>query len=282
MKKRAPFPSATASAMQITSEKQAMSAKSGTSGTSGSSAVVTIGLLASLAVFGTLLPSCKDPAPPAVTGAGTNGAGTPQAVTPPPLTSAAMPTSANNTTPATVAQIGKPAPDFTLKDTEGKDVSLASFKGKVIVLEWFNPGCPFVNKSHMKGGLVGLAKKEMATGVVWLAINSGAQGKQGYDLAANLDAKQKFGLDHPILRDENGAVGHLYGATNTPDMFVIDKDGTLVYSGAIDNSPDAEGAAPTDGPLVNYVDSALTDLSAKRPVKTPTTRPYGCSVKYGS
>jgi len=189
---------------------------------------------------------------------------------------------ASAATAATTADIGKPAPDFTLKDLDGHDVHLASFRGKVVVLEWFNPGCPFVNKSHDVGSLKGLAKRHEAEGVVWLAINSSAAGKQGAGIDANRDGAKKFGVDHPILLDETGAVGKLYGATNTPNMFVIDKAGTLVYSGAIDNSPDAEGQSPTGGKLVNYVDAALADLAAGRPVATPKTVPYGCGVKYGS
>jgi peroxiredoxin len=180
------------------------------------------------------------------------------------------------------AAVGKVAPDFTLKDLDGHEVSLASFRGKVVVLEWFNPGCPFVKASHSKGSLKGSAKKHAGQGVVWLAINSSARGKQGFEPSANSDAAKTFGLDHPILRDETGTVGHAYGATNTPNMFVIDKSGVLVYAGAIDNSPDGEGEAPTGGSLVNYVDAALEDLAAGRPVKTPVTKPYGCSVKYAS
>jgi hypothetical protein len=151
-----------------------------------------------------------------------------------------------------------------------------------VVLEWFNPGCPFVRASHTKGSLKTAAKKHAAEGVLWLAINSSAQGKQGSDPAANREAAKMFNLEYPILRDETGAVGHAYGATNTPNMFVIDKNGVLIYSGAIDNSPDGEGEAPTSGSLVNYVDAALEDLAAGRPVKTPVTKPYGCSVKYAS
>lgn len=180
------------------------------------------------------------------------------------------------------AAVGKPAPDFTLKDLDGHDVSLASFRGRVVVLEWFNPGCPFVKASHTKGSLKGTAKKHGAAGVVWLAVNSSAPGKQGADPAANREAAKTFGLEHPILRDESGAIGHAYGATNTPNMYVIDKNGVLVYAGAIDNSPDGEGEAPTSGSLVNYVDAALEDLGAGRAVKTPVTKPYGCSVKYAS
>jgi cytochrome oxidase Cu insertion factor (SCO1/SenC/PrrC family) len=197
---------------------------------------------------------------------------------PTPATSAASKPAAAGT----VADIGKPAPDFTLKDLDGKDVHLASLRGKVVVLEWFNPGCPFVNKSHDVGSLKGLAARHVAEGVVWLAINSGAAGKQGAGIEANRDGAKKFGLDHPILLDPSGTVGKQYGATNTPNMFVIDKAGTLVYSGAIDNSPDAEGQSPTGGKLVNYVDAALADLSAGRPVGTPKTQAYGCGVKYGS
>jgi peroxiredoxin len=180
------------------------------------------------------------------------------------------------------AAVGKSAPDFTLKDLDGHEVSLASFRGKVVVLEWFNPGCPFVRASHTKGSLKTSAKKHAGEGVVWLAINSSAQGKQGSDPAANRDAARTFNLEHPIVRDETGAVGRAYGATNTPNMFVIDKNGVLIYAGAIDNSPDGEGEAPTSGSLLNYVDAALDDLAAGRPVKTPVTKPYGCSVKYGS
>jgi peroxiredoxin len=178
--------------------------------------------------------------------------------------------------------IGKPAPDFALKDLTGKEVKLASFKGKVVVLEWFNPGCPFVKKSHTVGSLVDTAKRHTKAGVVWLAINSGAPGKQGNDLAMNAEAAKTWSMTHPVLRDEAGTVGKAYGATNTPNMFVINKAGTVVYAGAIDNSPDGEGQSPEGGKLVNYVDAALGDVAAGRAVATPATKPYGCSVKYGS
>ena len=178
------------------------------------------------------------------------------------------------------AVVGKVAPDFTLKDIDGKEVSLASFHGKVIVLEWFNPGCPFVKASHGKGSLKGTAKKHAAEGVVWLAVNSAAPGKQGSEPSANREAAKTFGLEHPILRDETGVVGRAYGATNTPNMFVIDKSGVLVYAGAIDNSPDAEGESPEGGTLVNYVTEAIGAIDEKRPVKVASTKAYGCSVKY--
>jgi peroxiredoxin len=182
----------------------------------------------------------------------------------------------------TSADIGKPAPDFTLSDLDGHAVHLADSRGKVVVLEWFNPKCPFVNLSHTKGSLKGTAARHQAEGIVWLGIDSSAQGRQGYDPDEIRDAVKRFGLTHPILRDETGAVGHAYGATNTPHLFVIDKDGTVVYAGAIDNSPDAEGESPQGGPLVNYVDMALADVAAGRPVRTPRTKAYGCGVKYGS
>jgi peroxiredoxin len=180
------------------------------------------------------------------------------------------------------AVVGKPAPDFTLKDLAGKPVKLASFKGKVVVLEWFNPGCPFVQRAHSVGSLVDAARRNTKNGVVWLAINSGAPGKQGNDLAVNTEAAKTWSLAHPILRDETGTVGKAYGATNTPNMFVINKTGTVVYAGAIDNSPDGEGKSPDGDKLVNHVDAALGDLAAGRAVQTAVTKPYGCGVKYGS
>lgn len=180
------------------------------------------------------------------------------------------------------AALGKTAPDFVLKDVDGREVRLETYRGKVVVLEWFNPTCPFVNMSHTKGSLNGTAARHIAAGVVWLGVDSAAPGKQGYEPQDIRDAVKRFGLTHPILRDATGVVGRAYGATNTPHMFVIDKNGTLVYAGAIDNSPDGQGESPEGGPLVNYVDAALSDLAAGRPVRAPRTKAYGCSVKYGS
>jgi len=181
---------------------------------------------------------------------------------------------------AKAAAIGEPAPDFTLPALDGSSVSLASFKGKTVVLEWFNPECPFVRNSYTKGSLVGTAEKHRSTGVVWLAINSGAPGKQGAGREKNLEARDEFGMKHPILLDESGAVGKLYGAKTTPHIFVIAPDGKLVYRGAIDNSPDGEREAPKDGKLVNYADEAIAAVAASRPPANPETEPYGCSVKY--
>ncbi|MBX3191013.1 MAG: redoxin family protein [Labilithrix sp.] len=179
------------------------------------------------------------------------------------------------------AEVGRHAPDFRLKDLDGKEVQLSTFKGKTVVLEWFNPGCPFVKASHTKGSLKDAAKRHTKNGVVWLAVNSGAPGKQGAGVETNREAAKTFSLDHPILLDESGAVGKAYGATNTPHMYVVDEKGTLVYKGAIDNSPDGEGQSAPDGKLVSYVDAAIADLGAGKPVGTAETKAYGCSVKYG-
>lgn len=178
------------------------------------------------------------------------------------------------------AELGKPAPDFTLKDLDGNDVKLSSFKGKTVVLEWFNPGCPFVKAAHTKGSLKDAAKRHTKNGVVWLAINSGAPGRQGAGPQANKEGAKSFGMEHPVLLDEAGTVGHAYGATNTPHMMVIDDKGTLVYRGAIDNSPDGEGESAPDNKLVSYVDTAIAELAAGKPVSTKETKAYGCSVKY--
>jgi peroxiredoxin len=194
--------------------------------------------------------------------------------------------SADSHTPAAAAgpgvEVGKEAPDFTLKDFDGKTVHLADLRGKTVVLEWFNPDCPFVKASHTKGSLKGLAKRWTDKGVVWLGVDSSGAGKQGHDAESVAAGKKAFEIDHPILVDESGKVGHLYGATNTPHLFVVDPKGVLVYRGAIDNSPDGEGESPTGGKLVNYVDAALSAVTAGKPVETATTKAYGCSVKYGS
>jgi peroxiredoxin len=182
---------------------------------------------------------------------------------------------------ALAVEPGQPAPDFMLKDLDGKPMRLSDQKGKIVVLEWFNPECPFVKASHTKGSLVGTAKKYTSQGVVWWAINSSAPGKQGNGADKNRVAQKTFGMEHPILVDESGQVGHLYGATNTPNLFVIDANGKLAYRGAIDNSPDGEKGSPQGGTLVNYVDQAVGDLKSGKAVETAATKPYGCSVKYG-
>ena len=178
------------------------------------------------------------------------------------------------------AQIGAPAPDFTLQDLDGKSVTLSQFRGKVVVLEWFNPGCPFVRASHTVGSLDGLADKHAKDGVVWLAINSGGPGKQGAGADVNREGMTEFGMHYPVLLDDRGKVGQLYGAERTPHMFVIDAEGVLVYRGAIDNSPDGEGKSPEGGKLVNYVDGAISAIRSGAKVSPAETKAYGCGVKY--
>ena len=180
--------------------------------------------------------------------------------------------------PAAAAEIGKPAPDFVLKDLDGKPVKLSDYKGKTVVLEWFNPECPVVASQHSKGVLKDYASKAVADGVVWLAINSGASGMQGHGVEKNQKMRGEWKLNHPILLDEAGTVGRAYAAKTTPHMFVIDAKGTLVYRGAIDNNSSGE---PEGGKLVNYVEAALADLKAGREVATKETKSYGCNVKYG-
>lgn len=175
------------------------------------------------------------------------------------------------------AKVGEKAPNFALTDTEGKTVNLSDYEGKVVVLEWFNPGCPFVVKHHEKfTTMTDLASEFVAKDVVWLAINSGAPGKEGHGLELNKQKKADWHINYPILIDESGEVGKMYGAKTTPHMYVIDKDGTLKYAGAIDNNPSATKLGD-----VNYVRQALNEVLAGETVTTPETRPYGCSVKYG-
>lgn len=180
------------------------------------------------------------------------------------------------------AKLGQPAPDFSLPDLDGKTVSLSQFRGKTVVLEWFNPGCPFVRASHTVGSLKGFAAHEANEGVAWLAINSAAPGKQGNGADATRKAQTEYGMQYPVLLDESGKVGHSYGAERTPQMYVIDPQGMLVYAGAIDNSPDGEGQSPEGGKLINYVASALDAVRTGAKIDPPQTKAYGCSVKYAN
>ena len=178
---------------------------------------------------------------------------------------------------AETLEVGQPAPAFSLTDLNGDQVSLADHAGKIVVLEWFNPGCPYVVYAHEEGPLQSMAAKHGAReDVVWLAINSGAEGKQGHGIDTNKKAAEAWSMGHPILMDMTGEVGRAYGAKTTPQMVIIDKDGTVAYHGALDNAPfgKAQGA-PT-----NYVNAALAEIQADKAVSTPKTKPYGCSVKY--
>jgi peroxiredoxin len=181
--------------------------------------------------------------------------------------------------PNGTATLGAKAPDFALPALDGGKVRLSDFKGKVVVLEWFNPDCPFVRQSHTEGTLKGLAAKYKADGVVWLAINSNAPGSQGSDEARNREGREKFGIDYPILLDREGRVGRAYGAERTPHMYVVAPDGTLVYRGAIDNSKGGD-IEDVEGTLVNYVADALAALKDGRKVSAADTTAWGCTVKY--
>jgi hypothetical protein len=180
------------------------------------------------------------------------------------------------------ARVNAPAPDFSATDSYGKTQKLSAFKGKIVVLEWTNNGCPFVGKHYGSGNMQSLQKKYTGQGVVWLTVVSSAPGTQGYvDAAgANRDTQSRGAAPTAVLLDPTGALGHLYGAQATPHMYVIDPQGQLVYMGAIDDTPSAD---PSDiGRSKNYVAAAIDAVKAGQPVGVPATKAYGCSVKYAS
>jgi len=184
-------------------------------------------------------------------------------------------------TAATAApETGKPAPGFTLTDCSGKEHSLSDFAGKVVVLEWINHGCPFVVKHYASGNMQKLQADAADKGVVWLSICSSAPGKQGHMSAADAMAKcgEVGSKAAAYLLDEDGTVGKLYGARTTPEMCVIDKEGILVYHGAIDDKPSTDQADIAGA--TNYVTAAIAEVLEGKPVTTASTKPYGCSVKY--
>ena len=167
------------------------------------------------------------------------------------------------------------APDFKLKNHDGKEVKLADYKGKIIVLEWINQECPFVKYHYeKKSTMKELAAKYKDKKVVWLAIDSTNHQKP----ENNSKYAKKNKILHPILDDRPGKVGKAYKAKNTPHMFIIDKNGNIAYNGAIDNAP--LGKVPKDKVLVNYVDEALEELTSGKAVSIAKTKPYGCTVKY--
>ncbi len=179
-------------------------------------------------------------------------------------------------------QVGKPAPDFSAVDSNGKTVKLSDYHGKIVVLEWTNDGCPYVKKHYSSGNMQSLQKDETAKGVVWLTIISSEPGAQGYvnGTGANALTASRGAAPTAVLLDPAGTVGHLYDARTTPHMFIVDKDGMLVYMGGIDDKPTSNAA---DIPAAkNYVRAALGEVMAGKPVAEAVTRPYGCSVKYGS
>lgn len=179
-------------------------------------------------------------------------------------------------------EVGQRAPNFALPDSNGKTRSLADFKGKFVVLEWYQPDCPFVRKHYRSGNMQSLQKQYTAKGVVWLSIDSSAPGEEGNYPAERLNeiASNDGAARTALLLDPAGQVGRLYGAKTTPDMYIIDPKGTLVYEGAIDDkrSTDLEDVKTA----TNYVKAALDAAMTGKAVPTSATRPYGCSVKYGS
>ncbi|MDQ6809933.1 MAG: thioredoxin family protein [Verrucomicrobiota bacterium] len=176
--------------------------------------------------------------------------------------------------------VGSAAPDFSITDTNGKTRSLSEFKGKHVVLEWFNPECPFVKKHYGSGNMQKLQEEATAKGVVWLTIDSSAPGLEGNltGEAANKIIKSWKAHSTALLLDPDGKAGRAYGAKNTPHMFVINPEGKIVYEGAIDSKPTPN---PADiAGATNYLRVALDESLAGKPLTTPSSRPYGCSVKY--
>ncbi|MDP3613209.1 MAG: thioredoxin family protein [Rubrivivax sp.] len=180
------------------------------------------------------------------------------------------------------ATVGQPAPAFTATDTSGKAVSLADFKGKHVVLQWVNPGCPYVVKHYGSANMQGTQKEATAKGVVWLTVNSTAPEHSDYKAPSALAQwmQSQKAAASATLMDPDGKVGRAYGARTTPHMYIVDPKGVLVYAGGIDNKPSSN---PADvATATNHVKVALAETLAGKPVTQAATRPYGCSVKYPS
>jgi AhpC/TSA family len=184
-------------------------------------------------------------------------------------------------TPTLAVRIGQQAPDFTATASNGKTYKLSDFRGKFVVLEWHNNGCPYTRKHYESGNMQRLQKEWTAKGVVWFTIISSAPGTQGYVAAAQENAYLKSMNAAPTaaLLDPTGTIGHLYDAKTTPQMILIGPHGNLLYDGAIDNRPSSRLSSLKGA--TNYISEALTEALAGKSVGTPTTRPYGCSIKYG-
>ncbi|MFN5609705.1 MAG: redoxin domain-containing protein [Holosporales bacterium] len=176
--------------------------------------------------------------------------------------------------------VGQPAPVFTAVDSTGKTVKLSDYLGKTVVLEWTNHECPFVRKFYDGGTMQALQQNAAKNGIVWLSVISSAPGKQGHvtPAQANEITASRKAAPAAVLLDESGALGRLYDARTTPNMFIINKKGTLVYAGAIDSNPSSD---PKDIPAAtNYVTQALGEMAEGKAISVATTKPYGCSVKY--
>jgi hypothetical protein len=183
-------------------------------------------------------------------------------------------------TVAWAARVGERAPDFTATDSNGQIHKLSQYAGKYVVLEWHNRGCPYTQKQYNSGNMQRLQRQSTSRGVIWFTVISSAPGQQGYMTAAEENAflKQSNAAPTAVLLDPTGGLGRLYDAKTTPHMFIIDPHGNLIYNGAIDDKPTTD-LADVNG-AKNYVSEALNQAMAGKPVSEPTTRPYGCSVKY--
>jgi peroxiredoxin len=180
------------------------------------------------------------------------------------------------------AVVGQPAPAFSAVDAAGKPVSLADYKGKHVVLEWVNPGCPYVQKHYNSGNMPATQKAAVAQGVAWLTISSTAKDASDYRPPAELASwiRGKQGMPTATVMDDDGKIGRAYGARVTPHMYIVDPQGKLVYAGAIDSKATAN--ANDIKTATNYVNQGLGELLAGKPLSTPTSQAYGCSIKYSS
>lgn len=179
-------------------------------------------------------------------------------------------------------KVGAPAPTFSAVNSEGKTVNLNDYRGKTVVLEWTNDGCPYVRKHYGSGNMQALQKKWTDQGIVWLSVISSPPGEQGFADAARANSltTDRKAAPTAVLLDPKQQVARAYGATSTPHMYIIKPDGMLAYAGAIDDKPTSRPADVKDAK--NYVDDALAELKAGKAVSTPATRAYGCVVKYSS
>jgi len=181
---------------------------------------------------------------------------------------------------AFAVKIGDPAPNFTGVDSNGKQQSLSAYKGKFVVLEWHNQGCPYTRKHYESGNMQRLQKEWTGKGVTWLTVISSAPGTQGFVTPSqeNEYLQKMNAAPTAVIMDPGGSLGHLYGAKTTPQMFIIDPGGTLIYNGAIDDHPTSDQGDIASSK--NYVSAALSEAMNGKPVTEAATRPYGCSVKY--
>jgi peroxiredoxin len=181
---------------------------------------------------------------------------------------------------AWAAKVNEPAPDFTATDSNGNVHKLSEYRGKFVVLEWTNRGCPYTQKHYNSGNMQRLQKEWTSKGVIWLTVVSSAPGKQGYVTGTEENAylKQVNAAPTAVLLDPTGQLGHLYDAKTTPHIFIINPQGTLIYNGAIDDRPTTD-LADVNG-AKNYVTAALDEATSGKPVSLATSSPYGCSVKY--